>query len=201
MRGDLHARAWHRSITDGAPEGNVREVGRPEHANRRESRHQRLAGVGDTDDDVVTRVVTHRGHVAGGIGQWASDDVDVGVDEAGKQRCVAEVDRARAAGDRDRSGAPDGGDPVVGDDDDAVRDWRGPGSVDHSRGAKDNGSGAGGFLGGRGRCGEEESEETRAAHHAGGWGWRLNLPAPGPDHQCGQGIRTKATVAVPCFDR
>ena len=156
--GVLHARALHESIIDRFAQRHVVEVRRADVADRRESGHQRLLGVGDAEDRAERIKVAHGRVVAGRIAERAADDVRVRVDEAGQQRRVAELDRSRAGGNRDGALPSDGDDLVVGHDHDAVLDRRGAGAVDDARGVEDDGAGALGFLGG-----EECRDATDAA--------------------------------------
>src|SRR4029078_12313253 len=64
-------------------------------------------------------------------------EVDVGVDEAGQQRDVAEVDDLRAGGDGD----VDAGNAVAGDDDGGVGDDVVGGAVEETGGFEGDGSG------------------------------------------------------------
>ena len=105
-----------------------------------------FCGVGHAEDRAERLVVAHRGVGRLRVAELAADDVRVRVDESGQERRVAEVDDARAGGNRHRALLADGDDLVVGDDDDAVVNRRGAGAVDHSSGAKRDGAGALGFL-------------------------------------------------------
>ena len=120
------------------------------------------------DDRREALIVAHQLVVLLRIGQLATDDVCVRIDESRHERGVAEIDRPGAGGHVHRTLLADGDDPVVRHDDHTVRDRRAAGAVDEPRGAERDGAGAFGFLcaGSRGDERRGERDETRVSHRS-----------------------------------
>ncbi len=91
-------------------------------ADRGETRHQRLAGIDDAEDRPELLRILERRQLLSGIAQGSADDVGVGIDQAGKQGCVAQIDLARTWGERHIVRLSSRDDLVALNHDDARRD-------------------------------------------------------------------------------
>ena len=148
---DAQARAGNQAVIDGVAHGGVgraRAFG-AHVALGGEAGHQIVAG-GERGEDGALRDGFLDGLQVFGAGM--QEQMHVGVDQAGQQRGVAEIDDLRAGGMRD--GRADGGDAIALDQDFAGRRDVAGFDVEQARGMQDDGA-----RGLRGRENRRRSEE------------------------------------------